>query len=166
MKQNKTHPPLVILFSGKPETVKLRDGSLVKVFVRELPDRYFPIFFSNFESRSQLIELCTYTEAGTGPAPEGAFPHVTPPTGYWPVPAGWADNLGDTAIERLHALAETLNFSRAAKWGKAQIAAKKTIAPLQQATMRQLLPIVAEAVREMVKRTDSVSTPSAPSSSA
>lgn len=165
MDQKTSHPPLTILFGGEPMTVERIDGSKLSVFVRELPLRHLGTFLSVVEPPALLIELCTYTAAGEGEPPEGTFPQVAPPTGYWPVPAGWADNLSDDAAERLQQRIEKLNFSRAAKWGKAQIAAKKKIAPLQQESLRQILPLVTEAVTEMLKRSPSSTSPSTPSSS-
>jgi hypothetical protein len=161
----KSHPPLSIIFGGESATVTLLDGTRLTVFVRELPLRHLGTFLGVCETPAELIELCTYLTAGEGEPPAAAFPQVRPPAGYWPVPAGWADNLGDSAADLLLAKIEKLNFSRAAKWGKAQIAAKKKIAPLQQESLRQILPLVSEAVTEMLRRSPSSNSSPTPASS-
>lgn len=154
-----THTPLDILFAGRPARAQLLDGSRVACFVRELPDRYLGLVLEHCENRSALIELCTYLEGDPAAAPHyPAFPQVLPPKGYRPVPAGWADNLTDDTLAQLGALAEKLNFSRAATKGEALIAAKQRIAPLYQATINQVIPLVQSMVASAMN-TASGSTP-------
>jgi hypothetical protein len=85
-----------------------------------------------------------------------------------PVPAGWSQNLSDESFEELYAAACRLNFTRAASWGQRQIAAKKTVAPIQQATLEQVAPLIEKMVTTLLQRfaPSSTSTPSAPSSPA
>lgn len=161
--KTKSHPPLAVMFSGEEITVTLRDRTTLKVFVRELPDRYLGLILECCEDRVRLIELCCYLPAPHRHVP--AYPQVVPPSGFHPVPLGWADNLEDESVAHLADLAEKLNFSRAAKKGEAMIAAKKKIEPLYRATLQQVVPVAQAIVAELLNSA-SASTPNTPSSPA
>lgn len=155
--------PLQILFGGEATKARLLDGTECPVFVRELPDRYLGLILECCEDRVRLIELCCYLPEPHRHVP--AYPQVPPPSGFHPVPHGWADNLEDESIAHLADLAEKLNFSRAAKKGEAMIAAKKKIEPLYRATLQQVVPVAQSIVAELLNSA-SASTPNTPSSPA
>lgn len=158
--------PLTILFAGQTAMAKFIDGSTVSVFVRALPQRTLLGDFLNvMEFGHATVQLCTYTKAGEGVAPTGDYPDVSVPTGYWPVPSNWADNLTDDSQIDLYELAKKVNFNRAAKLAEGQIAAKKQIGPLNQKVMMQILPLVENALNGLLKKS-SASAPSAPPSAA
>lgn len=164
----KTQNPLDILFGGAAATAVLIDGTQLAVHVRALPQRHLHHVIASYEHRPLFIELCTYTKAGSGKPPAGIAPDVPAPTGFWPVPAGWTDNLSDGSIEDLFQKAEELNFQRAVSWARAQITAKQQIAPLVQETTAMVMPIVERVMQPLLAKLEqfSNSTPSAPKSSA
>jgi hypothetical protein len=167
-----TPNPLSILFAGETFAAKLIDDSLVRVFVRALPQQFLGDFLAVAEQQHLVVELCCYLKAPRGAAAKRrgaeAAPVIPPPHGMKPVPPGWAQNLSDESFEELYAAACRLNFTRAASWGQRQIAAKKQVAPIQQAVMEQVAPLVEKMVTTLLQRfaPSSNSTPSAPSSPA
>ncbi len=165
---------LAILFGGSPAEAKFIDGTAINVFVRALPQRYLVHVLNCCEFKHALVELCCYIKNdpaaaadATPPAPRAIAPEVVPPAGYGFLPDGWTDNLTDESVEALYALAQELNFQRAAKWAQGQIAAKKLVAPLHEAAMTQVMPLVEKIMKPLMAKLDtlSTSTPSAPSSS-
>jgi hypothetical protein len=160
----KKQNPLNVLFAGEPRTVKLIDGTELRVFVRSLPERpLLTHFLAVMEFGAPTIELCTYTKAGSGKPPLGLFPDVRPPDGLWPVPEGWADNLTDESHEELYELAKTLNFGRAEKLARGRLSAKKKIAPLNSQLTAEIQPLVLNVLESLLSKFSS-STPKSPSS--
>jgi hypothetical protein len=168
------HPPnpLSILFAGEAYAAKLVNNSSVPVFVRALPQQFLGDFLAVAEQQHLVVELCCYLRAPRGAAAKRrvteATPVIPPPHGMKPVPVGWSQNLSDESFEELYAAACRLNFTRAANWGQRQIAAKKTVAPIQQAVLEQVAPLIEKMVTTLLQRCapSSTSTPSAPSSPA
>ena len=158
--------PLTILFAGATFDAKLIDGSKLKVFVRALPQQFLGDILAVAEHQHQVVELCCYLRVAPGKAPKPGASLIPPPNGYQPVPPGWSQNLCDASFEELYAAADGLNFTRAANWGKRQIAAKKKIAPVLQAVMEQVEPLIERLITTLLQRyaPSSTSTPSAPSS--
>ncbi|MDP1580650.1 MAG: hypothetical protein Q8M02_10245 [Candidatus Didemnitutus sp.] len=159
--------PLDILFGGTSVTVELIDGTKQSVYVRALPQRHLHHVISTYEHRHLFIELCTYTKLTTTKIPAEIPQEIPPPTGFCPVPVGWADNVCDGSIEDLFQKAEELNFQRAVTWARAQITAKKQISPLVQEMTSMVMPIVERVMQPLFARLEqlSISTPSAPKSS-
>lgn len=172
---------LSILFGGEIVPIRLINGIAGRVWVRALPECFLHLVLATAEHKSQLVELVTYFKAAPKrPAKDHpldaavrvmgprAFPDVDEPAGYEAVPQKWTQNLSDDSIEELYETAKRLNFFRAAKWAKGQIAAKKLVAPLYQATIEQTLPMLMQVVEPLVKKLTAsfASTPSSPSSAA
>ena len=159
MKKKPAGPePHQIIFAGSPAQVVLVDGTRVDVFVRELPARYHPLVFRNADRLAELIELCTYTSAGTGNPPAPLYPEVRAPHGYWPVAAGWADNVKAKSLHDLFDLAEKLNFTSAAATGKRQVAAKEWKAPLLLEAETTLLPFAEKLTHSLISSLTALST--------
>lgn len=170
--------PLSILFAGRSLGIELLDGTPITVRVRALPQRYLNHVLAAAEWKHALVQLCTYLPDLPEPLPPGEplvssapdcdYPDVPPPSGMVPVPPNWSDNLTDASLDALYEAAKALNFQRAADWARGQIAAKKEVAPLHQAAMEQVMPLVNQVLAPLISRLDafSASTPSAPSSSA
>jgi hypothetical protein len=138
-----TPKSLSIIFGGEDASVSLIDGTSAKVRVRALPARYLGDVLALAEKQTELIELCTAIPTPTeGEQIPAVFPGVRQPDGWVGVPHGWTENLSDVAHEMLYELARKLNFTRAATWGKRQIAAKKESAPLVEAAQEALRPII------------------------
>jgi hypothetical protein len=164
---------LSILFAGELATVTLIDASTRSVWVRALPQRHLHHVIAAAEWPHALVELCTYFQAETLdgalaadlPPPAASLP---PPAGYVPVPLGWTDNLTDDSVAALHALATKLNFTRAATWAQSQIAAKKAVAPLHEAALSQVMPLVDRVLKPLLDKLErsSNSTSAVPPSSA
>lgn len=157
--------PLSILFSGLSESVRLIGGESLTVHVRRMPQRHLPRVLGLAEDQVALVEFCTYL-----PLAKDDTQDPQQPIGYKPVPAGWTDNLDPEtdSFSRLHALADSLNFKRAAAWGQAQIAAKKQIAPLEAMALEQIQPLVEKLALKVMERAaaSSTSTPKSPPSPA
>ena len=163
MKKKPGPAPHQILFAGERTHATLVDGSRVTVFVRELPARYHSLVFRNAEHLAELVELCAYTPAVAGKEPPRPnFPDVLPPTGYWSVPTGWADNLKAASLHELYDLASTLNFTSAAATGKRQLAAKEWKGPLLLEAEAALLPLVERLSTSLISSLTALSTSAAP----
>jgi hypothetical protein len=120
-----------IIFAGQATKATLWDGTVVPVFVREMPARYHQLVFRTAGQVAELVELCTYTVAGEGESPAPRFAGIDAPHGYWPVPAGWADNVKNESLLEIYDLAgDKLNFTSAAATGKRLAAAHEWRAPL------------------------------------
>ncbi len=168
---------LSILFAGQSTAIELIDGSRVSVFVRALPQRYLHHVLAAAEWKHALVQLCTYLPSAPEKLPAGEplvssppscdYPDVPPPFGMAPVPSNWSDNLTDGSLNALYQAAKALNFQRAAAWARDQIAAKREVAPLHQAALEQVMPLVNQVLAPLISRLDAllISTPSAPSSS-
>ena len=152
---------LSILFAGESTSATYIDGTTETVFVRTLPQRLLGSLLAVCEIKHALIELCTYI------ALEAAADPLCP-AGKQPVPVGWSDNLTDEAADQIYEIAQRLNFQRAAKWARGQIAAKKMIAPIQELAVQQVLPLVEGLIAPIARQLSDLrsSMPSAPSSSA
>jgi len=146
---NQNHP-FSLLFAGEEKEVELIDHSKVRVLVRELPLKFLGDFLGVAETQHQVIEMCTYLEGES--RGDGAFPRIPPPVGYAPVPAGWDQNLTEASFYELYDIACRLNFSKAATWAQRQIAAKKKVAPLYEAMMNQVQPIVTSLILPLMKQ--------------
>jgi hypothetical protein len=159
---------LSILFAGETFAATLVNGSLLKIFVRALPQQFLGDFLGVAEHQHLVVELCCYRSARETVKKLPFTPAIPPPNGYSPVPPGWSQNLTDESFKELYAAACRLNFTRAANWGQRQIAAKKTVAPIQQAVMEQVAPLVDRMMTTVLQRfaPSSTSTPNAPSSPA
>jgi len=157
--------PLSILFAGETYPVTLINGARIKIFVRAIPQQFLGDFLAVAEQQHLVVELCCYRSARETVKKMAFTPAIPPPDGYSPVPPGWSQNLSDASFEELYAAACRLNFTRAANWGQRQIAAKKTIAPIQQAVMEQVAPLIDRMMTTVLQRfaPSSTSTPSAPS---
>ena len=154
--------PHQIIFAGESWPVTLIDGKQFLVFVRELPARYHPLVFRHADNLASLVELCTYTKAIAGEsAPAPLFAEVVAPTGYWPVPAGWADNVKPESHHALYDLAQKLNFTSAAATGKRQLAAKEWKAPLLREAEELLMPHVERLMHSLVSSLTPLSTAAA-----
>jgi hypothetical protein len=138
-----TQKSLSIIFGGEETTAALLDGSSIKVRVRALPARYLGEVLAVAEKQTDLIELCTSIQVpAEGDALPPVYAGVRQPEGWVGVPIGWTENLSDESHEALYQLARQLNFTRAAAWGKRQIAAKKDSAPIIEAAHEALRPII------------------------
>lgn len=164
----KEQNPLQVLFAGDTVAVRFLNGQKQSVHVRALPLRHLHHVIATYEHKHLFVELCTYTAAGRGKAPDGQFSEIPAPQKLWPVPAGWADNLDDASIEALYQKAEALNFQRAVTWARGQIAAKKNIAPILQQSTAQVMPMVQQLIQPVLEKLEqlSASAPSVASSSA
>lgn len=147
------------------------DGSTAEVFVRMLPERYLlDQFLTVMESGARTIDLCTYLASKNPDESEearkaSAYPEIPPPTGYSPVPAGWADNLTDESTAELYQVAKDLNFMRAANLAEGRLAAKKQLAPLNQRLLMQIFPLALKMAQGLASGSLD-STPSTPPSPA
>jgi hypothetical protein len=128
-----------MIFSGKTLLVRLLDGALRQCRVRALPARRLGQVLNLCTNEAALIELCTQAVEDT--AEIGA---IQP--SYADVPEGWADNLTDESHIELYQAAKELNFTRAADWGKRQIAAKQFQAPLLLEANTALEPYLREMI--------------------
>jgi len=146
---NQNHP-FSVLFAGEEREVELINHFKVRVFVRELPLKFLGDFLGVAETQHQVVEMCVYLEGE--PIGDGAFPRIPPPVGYAPVPAGWDQNLTEASFYDLYDTACRLNFSKAATWAHRQIAAKKKVAPLYEAMMNQVLPLVTSLIEPLMKQ--------------
>lgn len=175
--------PLSILFAGHASSATLVDGHIGSIWVRALPQEHLAHVIREAEHKHALVELCCYFKAPAAPARKSKIrnpksiidwvvtgapraPEIPPPAGYLPVPMGWSQNLDDASIDRLYEEVKTLNFTRAAKWAGAQIAAKKLVAPLHRAMVDLTAPVIEQLLAPLLKRLEasSASTPKSPPS--
>lgn len=165
------HHPLSILYAGRSVTARLLDGRELTLAVRALPQRFLVRVLETAEFNHALVELCSYLPKDHELAQAVAapmFPDIPAPAGLVPLPQGFCDNLDDASIAALYDAAKALNFQRAVDWAQGQIAAKKLVAPVHQAVMAQVMPLVDNVLQPLLRKLDALSssTPSAPSSSA
>lgn len=155
---------LSTLFAGQSTRVHYLNDDTEDVFVRALPQRYLHHVLATAEHKHELVALVTYTHSATpakarkaakGKGAQG--PLIAPPTGYTPVTVPWTDNLTDDSVDALYELAKKLNFSRAAKWAWAQIAAKKLVAPLHEQILIQSMPIIEKVLAPFMQRLEALS---------
>ncbi|ACB76709.1 hypothetical protein [Opitutus terrae] len=169
--------PLQVFFAGEPATAELFGGRRVGVFIRELPARYHPLVFRCADRIGDLLELCLYVRAGdpaNGEKPlerkswpkleqiraQARFPDVSVPEGYWPVPAGWADNLTPASARKLFGKAgDEINFTPAAETGKQLVAAKEWKMPLLLESEEVLAPFVERLSSSLISSLTALSTP-------
>lgn len=142
-----------IAFAGEELPVRLRverevDGVIqtetvdTLVRVRAMPARHL----------GRVLQLCTDEGALLDFICQERVPSEGTTPIWQPVPPHWSDNLDDehpTYVELLEA-AKRLNFSRAAAWGKRQIAAKQYQAPILAAAKDLLTPIATEMVASVL----------------
>lgn len=163
---------LGVLFAGRTIGATLIDGSPITIHVRALPQRFLVRVLECAEFNHALVELCCYlsgkdvVQDDEKPAP--MFPDIPAPAGMVPLPQGFCDNLSDASVQALYAVAQELNFQRAVDWAKGQIAAKKLVAPVHEAAMAQVLPLMDKVMAPLLAKLDALSNSmrSAPSSSA
>ena len=147
-----TPNPLTILFGGAEKTVILLDGSKEQVFVRALPEVYLGQVLAIAENEQALIELVTYHKASDSPAPDPAADPIIPPSGFVRVPANWALNISSESHVELLEAAKHLNLLRTKAWAERQILVKKWVAPIQQAALEQIQPILEKTVELLTAR--------------
>lgn len=159
------------LFAGRTLVVQLIDAQPLTIHVRALPQRFLVRVLECAEFNHALIELCCYLPAKDVEGQELAapmFPDIPAPAGMVPLPQGFCDNLSDESVQTLYAVAQELNFQRAVDWAKGQIAAKKLVAPVHEAAMAQVMPLLDKVMAPLLAKLDALSNSmrSAPSSSA
>lgn len=168
-----------IIFSGDAAKVVLFNKRTVRVWVRELPATYHRQVFTHAKQPADITELCCYVPEGASfigeqplereqwPTVEALryasrFPEVIPPAGYWPVPAGWADNVRPEALLKIFALAKKLNYFAAAATGQEMVAAAEWQAPILLASQEVLGPFVERLSTSLISSLTALSTSTAP----
>ncbi|MBI5692586.1 MAG: hypothetical protein HZC55_21095 [Verrucomicrobia bacterium] len=130
---------LAVIFAGEDLTARLHDGSSLPVRVRAMPARHLGRVLALCTDEAALLDFVCLVPAAEGEA--------QPVPGWSRVPEGWADNLTDASHAELLEAAHRLNFSRAANWGRRQIAAKQFQAPLLLEADEALAPVVEKMTR-------------------
>jgi hypothetical protein len=151
----KSNASLAVLFGGEQIQAKLVDGTMVDCFVRAMPQRAMADVMARAEDQSALIELCVYLDGD--PSPDAPAPRYRLPIGRQAVPAGWADNLTPESFDLIWEAATRLNFSVAVIWARRQIAAKKTVGPVFEATVQQITPLVNRMVQPLLAQIKALS---------
>ncbi len=162
---NTTPTAAAIAFAGEELPARLRvdrDGQTeivdIVVRVRAMPARHL----------GRVLQLCTDEGALLDFICQEPVPSESGSPVWQPVPSGWADNLDDdhpTYVDLLEA-AQRLNFSRAAAWGKRQIAAKQYQVELLMATKELVAPMMQEMVASVLsslRAPESSAAPATPS---
>lgn len=145
---------IAIIFAGEDRTGSTLDGQPLQVRVRAMPARQLGRVLGLCTDEAALLEFVCLVPAADG--------EEQPIAGWKHVPEGWADNLSDGSHATLLEAAHRLNFSRAANWGKRQIAAKQFQAPILLEADEALAPVVEKMMRLLISSLPQSASPAAP----
>lgn len=153
---------LSVIFSGEvfdganAEHPLIRDvdGATFVVRVRAMPARHHGRILLLCTEEAALLEfVCQVAlrDDSTGAVID-----------WIPAAPEWVDNLDDASHALLYEAAERQNFSRAAKWGERQIAAKKFVTPLLTQADEILSPLVERMAHLLISSMRASASPDAP----